>query len=158
MLLSLIETAFTKIRLGGATGPQALSGSGSPDGLVSAPPGSIYLRSDTGAFFNKTGTASDTTGWVALGAGGNTGISGSAVITVPAGRRDWREVIAAPGVTASSKIMIGLAAGADDFTENQPDWLDVSDIAGRPGTNQITIIAAFGEPTSGPIPITWSAF
>jgi hypothetical protein len=51
----------------GGTGPRILFGSGSPEGAVSAPVGSIYMRSDGGAgtsfYVKESGTGN--TGWVA---------------------------------------------------------------------------------------------
>lgn len=55
------------IRLGSDTGPQIVSGAGAPEGVVTAPIGSIYLRSDGGAgtayYVKESGTGS--AGWVA---------------------------------------------------------------------------------------------
>lgn len=55
--------AVTKLRIGSETGPQVLSGTGSPAGAVSAVPGSVYLQNTSGALWVKGGTASDATGW-----------------------------------------------------------------------------------------------
>jgi hypothetical protein len=63
MLRSLIEIAVTRLRIGSETGPQVLSGTGSPAGAVSAVPGSVYLRDTNGALWVKGGAASDATGW-----------------------------------------------------------------------------------------------
>jgi hypothetical protein len=55
------------IRLGGRTGPRWLYGSGSPEGVVSAPVGSFYSRTDGGAgtsFYVKESGVGNT-GWVA---------------------------------------------------------------------------------------------
>lgn len=55
----------------GASGPKVLSGSGSPEGAVTAPVGSIYLRTDggadTAAYYKTSGTGS--TGWTAADTG-----------------------------------------------------------------------------------------
>lgn len=55
------------IRLGGASGPLLLSGSGTPESAVSAPVGSMFLRDDGGAgtslYMKESGTGD--TGWVA---------------------------------------------------------------------------------------------
>lgn len=55
----------------GASGPKVLSGSGSPEGAVTAPVGSIYLRTDggadTAAYYKTSGTGN--TGWTAADTG-----------------------------------------------------------------------------------------
>jgi hypothetical protein len=60
------QASLNRINMGG-TGPRILFGSGSPEGAVSAPVGSIYLRSDGGAgtsfYVKESGTGN--TGWVA---------------------------------------------------------------------------------------------
>jgi hypothetical protein len=56
----------------GAAGPTQLTGSGSPEGVITAPVGSIYLRTGGGdgtAFYSKE-TGAGNTGWVAK-SGGN---------------------------------------------------------------------------------------
>lgn len=52
------------LRLGSTTGPRIVSGSGSPEGVVTAPVGSLYLRTDGGA---------GSTLWVKESGSGNTG-------------------------------------------------------------------------------------
>lgn len=56
-----------QVRLGGAAGPLIINGAGSPAGVVSAPPGSMYLNTSGGAgstfWIKESGTGS--TGWVA---------------------------------------------------------------------------------------------
>lgn len=85
-------------------------------------------------------------------------LSGLATITVPgfAGRAEWEESVAAPGVTPASRIFVSLAP-ASDADENGPETLDLRSLSGAPGTDTITFMATFGEPTSGPILINWSA-
>lgn len=55
------------VRLGGASGPLILSGSGTPESAVAAPIGSMFLRADGGAgtslYVKESGTGN--TGWVA---------------------------------------------------------------------------------------------
>jgi hypothetical protein len=53
------------VRLNGATGPLIVSGTGTPEGVVTASVGSIYLRTDsaTTLYVKQTGTGN--TGWVA---------------------------------------------------------------------------------------------
>lgn len=65
-----VLAAFTPagdLRLGGNTGPLIKAGTGTPAGVVSAPVGSLYLRSDGGAsttlYVKESGVG--TAGWVA---------------------------------------------------------------------------------------------
>jgi hypothetical protein len=62
-----IATAKYSFNVYGFTGPELRSGSGSPEGSVTADPGSIYLRSNGGAgtsfYVKESGTGN--TGWVA---------------------------------------------------------------------------------------------
>lgn len=62
------ESAFVgPIRIGGSEGPMIAAGKGSPEGAVSAPPGSIFLRTDKGAeavlYVKQIGTG--VSGWTA---------------------------------------------------------------------------------------------
>jgi len=54
---------------GSATGPSQRAGSGTPEGKVTAPVGSVYMRTDGGTgstfYVKQSGTAA--TGWVAMG-------------------------------------------------------------------------------------------
>ena len=56
----------THLRIGGPSGPLVASGSGSPEGVLTAPVGSRYLRTDgvggTVEYRKETGTGN--TGWV----------------------------------------------------------------------------------------------
>lgn len=55
------------VRIGSATGPLITSGSGTPEGVVSAPVGSLYTDTDGGAsttlYVKESGAAK--TGWIA---------------------------------------------------------------------------------------------
>lgn len=61
------EALTDKVRLGGSSGPVIAYGAGSPEGAVSAPVGSIFLRTDGGAstslYVKESGSGN--TGWVA---------------------------------------------------------------------------------------------
>lgn len=56
----------------GASGPTIRAGSGSPEGVVTAPVGSLYMRTDgsTNSSTYYKGSGSGNTGWVAIGTGG----------------------------------------------------------------------------------------
>lgn len=49
----------------GAAGGSGESGVGSPEGVVSAPPGTTYVATDSNSFYVKTSGVGNT-GWVAL--------------------------------------------------------------------------------------------
>lgn len=51
------------IRLGGSSGPVIKQGSGTPEGVVTATMGSLFLRADTGDWYQKK-TGSGNTGWI----------------------------------------------------------------------------------------------
>lgn len=61
------DGAHGTITLGSLTGPKVVTGTGSPEGVVTAPMGSLYLRTDGGAsttlYVKTSGTAA--TGWTA---------------------------------------------------------------------------------------------
>jgi hypothetical protein len=50
---------------GGGTGGAGIVGSGSPEGVVTAPPGTSYFNSATNSFWYKR-TGAGNTGWVEL--------------------------------------------------------------------------------------------
>lgn len=62
---ALIITAGSYVRLGSSTGPLIRWGTGTPEGAVSAPVGSLFLRTDGGAgttlYVKQSGTGN--TGW-----------------------------------------------------------------------------------------------
>ena len=64
--------------------------------------------------------------------------------------------VAASGVTPASRVQLTLAP-ANDNDENDPEFLDVTAIAGSPQSNQILVSASFSAPVSGPIKLNWSA-
>lgn len=84
------------------------------------------------------------------------GLSGVGVVTVPNNSLEHEQTIAAVGVTPASRIMLTLAP-AQDADENDPSMTDLIAMAGAPGTDQITISAAFSSPMAGPLSINWSA-
>lgn len=89
--------------------------------------------------------------------GGGSSLAGTGTITVPNNRYEYEETITATGVTATSKIIIGLSNTLDS-DENSPDMLDLLTLSATPLTNQLAVMASFSQPTAGPIKITWSAF
>lgn len=61
------DGAHGTITLGSLTGPKIVTGTGSPESVITAPMGSLYLRTDGGAsttlYVKTSGTAA--TGWTA---------------------------------------------------------------------------------------------
>jgi hypothetical protein len=58
---------FLGFRLGGASGPRVVQGSNTPEGAITAPVGSLFLRTDGGVsttLYVKTSGAGNT-GWTA---------------------------------------------------------------------------------------------
>lgn len=98
----------------------------------------------------------DVTGLQAALDAAGVALSGSAVITVANGRREWSETVAAVGVTPTSRVMVALGSHDDD-DENSADMLDLIGLSATPGTNEITVVAGFLSPVAGPINILWSA-
>lgn len=90
------------------------------------------------------------------GAGG--GIGGIATINpnTLGGAYEWTETVAAIGVTAASRIILGIGAHVDT-DENAAELLDITAYNAVSGTNTITIEAAFSQPHSGPTKFNWSA-
>ena len=92
------------------------------------------------------------------GALGASALGGVATIRLPGGRgvREWRESVAAPGVTATSRVQLGLAP-ADDIQENDPELLFPIALWARPAADTIHIGAAFAHPVAGAVSLIWSA-
>lgn len=88
---------------------------------------------------------------------GGAGLAGTATVTPPLNSSEWRETVAATGVTGASKIVASLGAFADT-DENDPEFLDIGAISAVPGTDAITFVLNFLTPASGPIKLNWSAF
>lgn len=82
---------------------------------------------------------------------------GTVTVTVPANSWSHSESVTATGVTPSAVIVCSIAPH-DVTDENHPEFMSMLALAGAPGTDTITFSMAFGEPTSGPIKLNWSAF
>ena len=75
-MFPVLKEFFVKqFRLGSETGPLTTSGTGSPEGAVTAPVSSMYHRTDggtdTAVYRKESGTGN--TGWVAIATGGGGG-------------------------------------------------------------------------------------
>jgi hypothetical protein len=109
-------------------------------GLVPTSPGgtTLFLRADGE--------------WGAAGGGAG----GTATVTVPHNAYSVEQTVTATGVTPTSRITLSLAPMAPT-AENAVDLLRIAAIGAVPGTDQITVQMAFLAPTTGPIPLNWSA-
>ena len=125
----------------GPPGERGQAGEAGPPGLA-GPPGSRGDPGDPG-----------TPGLPGAGA-----LGGVATIILPSGRgaREWRESVAAPGVTAASRVQLGLAP-VDAFQENDPELLFPIALWARPAADVIHIGAAFAHPVAGAVTLIWSA-
>lgn len=83
-------------------------------------------------------------------------VDGVATITVPRNSLEHTETVAATGVLASNRIILGLAPCADS-DENCPEMLDIISYVATPADGSVTITAAFSQLTSGPVKFNWSA-
>ena len=92
------------------------------------------------------------------GASGMSALGGFATITLPSGSgvREWRESVAAPGVTTASRVQLGLAP-AGDAEENDPELLFPIALWARPAAEALHIGAAFAHPVAGAVSLIWSA-
>ena len=136
----------------GATGPQGPQGDPGATGAAGAtgPTGATGPAGPTGAT-GPTGPAG------ANGADGTSPLSGQVVLTVPNNAIHATGTLAATGVTGSSVVMIGLAPHTD-ADENDIELIDLAAVSATPGTDTITVTAAFLTPHAGPIRFYWSAF
>lgn len=83
-------------------------------------------------------------------------LAGEAIVTPNRKVFDWRETVAAPGVTAGNRITVNLGSHLDT-DENDPELLDIRALGAVAGTDTITFILAFAIPARGPIKLNWSA-
>ena len=92
------------------------------------------------------------------GVPGVSALGGVATIMLPSGRgvREWRESVAAPGVTAASRVQLGLAP-VSDAQENDPELLFAIMLWARPTADVLHIGAAFAHPVAGAVSLIWSA-
>jgi hypothetical protein len=89
------------------------SGSGSPEGQVTASAGAFYLDASTGTFYHK-GQGNDSTGWSALNLVGNlTGNSSTATLaTLSSGSKDTVTVALVDGAIAVKTGTVVITKGS----------------------------------------------
>lgn len=112
------------------------------------------------ALISHTHTIANVTGLQTALDSKSTVISGTATVTIPttlpAGRFEHEETVAATGITGSMRIIASVAPHIDT-DENSEELLDFLAISATPGTNQITFELLFSELTSGPVKINYMA-
>lgn len=92
----------------------------------------------------------------ANGTPGGGGLGGVVTATILTKVLEHTEVLAALGVTPTSRVSLSFAA-TNDTDENTPELLTPCNMLAVPGTDQITVTLAFQRPESGPIKLNWSA-
>ncbi len=104
------------LRLGHATGPIFRTGSGSPEAAVTAPVGSVYLRTNGAAsttlYIKESGTGN--TGWVGIGAAGAGSVPTSRQIIAGTGLTGGGDLTADRTLTVAYGTTTGTAAAGDD--------------------------------------------
>lgn len=111
----------------GTFGPTLFKGTGSPEGVVTARIGSMFLSEDTGrVFYKETGNGTNT-GWIMIGGGmlmfgiGDAGTAATALYMLPgystgtAGATEIQYVVTRPGTIRNLRVHI-TAAGTDNQT------------------------------------------
>ena len=149
----------------GTFGPQLFSGAGSPEGVVTARVGSIFLRSDGGpgtvVYYKESGTGS--TGWIGIGGApivfgtGDTGTSGAAGYLAPGwiaalSATELQMTLTRPGTLRSLYIAVAVAgtgAATNTYTvrKNGVDTTITTTIANTSAgaasdvTHSVTVVA-----------------
>jgi hypothetical protein len=106
---------------------------------------------------NITLTYNDGAGTLTIDAAAPAPLHGTVALNVPNNAISATETLTATGVTPSSVVMICLAPHSDS-DENSEELIDLAGVAATPGTDQITVKAAFLTPHAGLIRFNWSAF
>lgn len=164
---------LTQPQLAAIIGPPGPPGPAGPPGSATeqgppgpeGPPGPMGATGPTGPKGDPGMAGADGATGVAGPAGppGSPGPAGAALggiitITLPRGHgvREWRENVAAPGVTAASRVQLGLAP-AEDGQENDPELLFPIALWAQPGLGSLQLGAAFAHPVAGAVNLIWSA-
>ncbi len=145
----------------GTRAPSALHAIARPLAVVIGPPGPAGVAGAAGppGPVGQAGPPGPAGPAGAAGQAGLTPLSGIAVLNIPdfKGQSEHQELVAAPGVTPTSRVFLALAPGAD-ADENDPELTDLLVLSANPGANSLTVTAAFASAMSGPLKLYWSAF
>jgi hypothetical protein len=157
MFAVLREFWVKQYRLGSESGPLTTSGSGSPEGVVTAPVGSLYQRTDGGTnttLYRKESGAGNT-GWVAISnAGGGGGSFAVAQATVDFGSIPARHKtfdVSVSGATVGQKVIASASLEMPGTVDEDELEMDMLAIAGRVSAADTVrlIIAAIPGPITG---------
>ncbi len=153
MAFPILREFFVKaLRLGSETGPRVLSGTGSPEGAITAPVGSLYAREDGGTnttIYRKESGAGNT-GWVAASNAGGAWTAYQAVLPNGIGVSDFEATVSDAAVSAASVIEIRLTA-TPDSAENEPEFTNLWAMTAHPATGSFLLTLSFAEHHSGPL-------
>lgn len=85
-------------------------------------------------------------------------LGGVITLSLPRGRgvRDWRQSVAAPGLTVGARVWLALAPVGDE-QENDPELLSPLSLSARADVDSLTVNAAFAHPVAGAVALIWSA-
>ena len=146
-------------RLAAIIGPPGERGPEGPPGSATGqgPPGPAGPKGDPG-IQGEVGVAGPPGPAGPPGLPGAAPLGGVITIMLPNGHgvREWRESVAAPGVTPASRVQLGLAP-AEDSQENDPELLFPIAMWARPAKDSLQIGAAFAHPVAGAVNLIWSA-
>jgi hypothetical protein len=141
------------IRFGPGTGPIDLSGLGSPEGVVSAPVGSTFRRSDgalNSAFYRKE-TGSGNTGWIAVSnAGGGGAVIYTATLDFGAVPVPAKTFVFAHGGAALGQKIIMVASAAMTGTLSE-DELEADMLVCAAKVSAADVITAVVSALPGPV-------
>lgn len=164
-------TLFAPVKLASASGSQLRSGSGSPEGVATAPVASVYLRTDGGAntslYVKETGTGN--TGWVPYGSAGLLAANNLSDVASPATSRanlnvDKRTAVADAAYTIlATDVVVELTSITVPRTFTLPaasalnpgQRIYVKDVSGSvTATNSLSVARAGSDTIDGQTSIT----
>ena len=133
----------------GATGPAGPAGAAGPQGPAGQ---GVPVGGSLGQVLTKnSGTDYDTI-WQTPASGS---LKGVAEVTVGNDQFEWSQTVTATGVVPSDIITFSVAPHEITTDENHEQWLDITSMAAKAGTNNITFNLAFASPTQGIIKLAW---
>lgn len=95
------------------------------------------------------------TTWQGGGGGGGGGVlKGTAAVTPVGFGYEAEATVTVTGAAAGMVVMVSVAPH-DDADENHESMLAIAALRGTAGTDQVTLFAAFSEPTAGPVKLSY---